>query len=154
MQFHGVFEKYWPYDFVREPDSTIWCTPGWVIYVAVFTIFQNGHIDKFGHTRVGHVGQSCYFLKIKTDVKLGHQNGQICFWPGQRKNNYLSIFFLFLALKPFRFLYVAISGWQSTEVLRQVKKQHWKIKFWNRGPKKILNNLLSAYIISSKITPP
>ena len=52
---------------------------GGVIYVAVFTIFQNGHIDKFGHTRVGHVGQSCYFLKIKTDVKLGHQNGQICF---------------------------------------------------------------------------
>ena len=45
---------------------------GGVIYVAVFTIFQNGHIDKFGHTRVGHVGQSCYFLKVKTDNFFEH----------------------------------------------------------------------------------
>ena len=93
MQFHGVFQFLRNIDLMISSGSLTLqydAHQGGVIYVAVFTIFQNGHIDKFGHTRVGHVGQSCYFLKVKTDNFFEHLHKRCKIRPPKWANLFLT----------------------------------------------------------------
>ena len=69
-----------------------------------------------------HCCRSSIFLEVQF---------QKLFWPGQRKSLVLlfSLHFHF------------------SDALRQVKRQHWKAKIWNWGPKTICHNIASVHFI-------
>ena len=68
--------------------------------------------------------------------------------------NYGTNFVSGKVLKMFNtFLSLLILGWQAmpdSEAMRQVKKQHFKVKFWNWGPIIIWNKLKCVHIFLSQ----
>ena len=101
----------------------------------------------------------------KEKKMLGPQNGQICFWLGQRKSNFFN-FSSFLAFKqtkekiliqvqPLKIIKNFLAHFRVTvKIFRGPQPTFQKEKFRIWGPFAVWHNLLSAQFFLSKITPP